>query len=179
MAIFFTSDTHFGSSRTLKYSRRPFKSVSEMDEYMISQWNATVGVDDTVYHLGDFGDGAVVQDLSGYIILIYGNYELANDSSILRYGAYFSSLERKAVTVDIGDFMVFCTHRPSQMSRSYFNLFGHVHQLSMVKKHVCPNGQIKRGLNVGVDIFWKPIPTDVVLFYQNAIDNKYDDEVFY
>ena len=33
--LYFTSDTHFGSERTLELSRRPFNSVFEMDETII------------------------------------------------------------------------------------------------------------------------------------------------
>lgn len=33
--VFFTADTHFGQERALTLSRRPFKSVKEMDEYMM------------------------------------------------------------------------------------------------------------------------------------------------
>ena len=51
--IFFTSDTHWGDHRTLNIGRRPFGSVAEMDEAMVANWNATVGPDDVVWHLGD------------------------------------------------------------------------------------------------------------------------------
>ena len=33
--IWFTSDTHFSSERTLELSKRPFKSVEEMDKILI------------------------------------------------------------------------------------------------------------------------------------------------
>ncbi|HNA90554.1 MAG TPA: hypothetical protein PK989_14665, partial [Anaerolineales bacterium] len=51
-----------------------------------------------------------------------------------------------------------------------FFLFGHVHQLQMVKRN---------GLNVGTDChFFRPIDLQVVLFYRNAIYLHYDDNVF-
>src|SRR5262245_45539090 len=53
-SIFFTSDTHFGHTNILKYCRRPFPDVQAMDEALIARWNATVGPDDVIYHLGDF-----------------------------------------------------------------------------------------------------------------------------
>lgn len=74
--VFFTADTHFGSERTLTLSRRPFKTVKEMDETLINNWNSVVGKDDIVYHLGDFGNYEIVKRLNGKVTLIWGNYEL-------------------------------------------------------------------------------------------------------
>ncbi|HMC90990.1 MAG TPA: metallophosphoesterase, partial [Allosphingosinicella sp.] len=54
MAIFFTSDSHFGDHRTLNIWKRPFASVAEMDAALLAAWNAAVGPEDEVWHLGDF-----------------------------------------------------------------------------------------------------------------------------
>ena len=54
MAIFFTSDTHFGHGGALGLYRRPFASVPAMNEALVARWNETVGPEDTVWHLGDF-----------------------------------------------------------------------------------------------------------------------------
>lgn len=88
MSIFFTADHHFGHSNILKYedeSRRNayggrFQSVERMDEYLIEQWNATVGPDDLVYCLGDLSfKQAVLENvlprLRGEKILVVGNHD--------------------------------------------------------------------------------------------------------
>ncbi len=54
MAVFFTGDTHFGHGGALGLYRRPFASVAAMNEAMVERWNETVGVDDEIWHLGDF-----------------------------------------------------------------------------------------------------------------------------
>ncbi len=36
MAVFFTSDTHFGHANIIGYCRRPFGSVQEMDDAMVA-----------------------------------------------------------------------------------------------------------------------------------------------
>lgn len=79
--IWLTSDTHFGHANVIKYCNRPFASLEEMDETLISNWNARVKPGDTVYHLGDFHLGKS-QDLAGYrarlngrIVLVLGNHD--------------------------------------------------------------------------------------------------------
>jgi len=51
---FFTSDTHFNHANIIKFCDRPFKDVELMNETLIANWNRVVGLDDTVFHLGDF-----------------------------------------------------------------------------------------------------------------------------
>jgi calcineurin-like phosphoesterase family protein len=79
--IFFTSDHHFGHKNIIEFSKRPFASVEEMNETMITRWNEKVGKDDTVYHLGDFAlmssgkTRQLIGRLNGKIHLITGNHE--------------------------------------------------------------------------------------------------------
>lgn len=54
---FFTADTHFGHANIIRYTKRPFETVAEMDATLVSNWNATVGPDDDVWHLGDVAHG--------------------------------------------------------------------------------------------------------------------------
>ena len=46
-----------------------------MDWKLIENWNRIVHINDTVYHLGDFGSLWPLKYLNGKIILIQGNYE--------------------------------------------------------------------------------------------------------
>ena len=57
----FTSDTHFNHANILKLCNRPFKSVEEMYETMIANWNCVVGMDNDVFHLGDFCLGGAAE----------------------------------------------------------------------------------------------------------------------
>ena len=83
MAIFFTSDTHFGHHNIIKYCRRPFQTWWEMDKVIIENWNSIVGKNDEVYHLGDFAlygkkHGYAIntaEQLNGKIYLIRGNHD--------------------------------------------------------------------------------------------------------
>lgn len=57
--IYVISDTHFGQESSLKWlddegnKVRPFDTVEEMNNTMITNWNNTVKPQDHVYHLGD------------------------------------------------------------------------------------------------------------------------------
>ncbi|MGE5550034.1 MAG: metallophosphoesterase [Bacteroidota bacterium] len=80
-AIWFTSDTHFSHANIIKYCKRPFASVEEMDAALVDGWNDTVGPDDTVYHLGDFTLGDIkrfvkwVSRLNGQIKVLPGSHD--------------------------------------------------------------------------------------------------------
>jgi len=84
MAIFFTSDTHFGHGGALGLYQRSFPSVVAMNEAIVERWNATVGPDDEVWHLGDFAirqSQTVVEQLLGRLNgrkhLVTGNNDAA------------------------------------------------------------------------------------------------------
>ena len=51
---FITSDHHFYHKNIIKYCKRPFSSVEEMNETMIDAWNKKVPSNANIYHLGDF-----------------------------------------------------------------------------------------------------------------------------
>lgn len=178
MTIYFTSDTHFGSQRTLELSKRPFNCIDEMDNSIINNWNNIVKEDDIVYHLGDFGNYDVSNKLNGKIYLLLGNYEIKdiNDSKITIEQLHSSNFNFYCIFLNPFELClnenlnVYCCHEPEFYLKNHFNLFGHIHQLQMVKKF---------GLNVGTDCHkFKPIDIDTILFYKNAIEKFYDHNVF-
>jgi len=78
---FVTSDTHFGHARIRELVGRPFPTVREMDDELISRWNAVVGEDDAVLHLGDLALGPIAESLPltsrlhGRKFLVPGNHD--------------------------------------------------------------------------------------------------------
>ena len=78
--IFLTADTHFGDPHILR--QRAFPSLDAHDATLIARWNATVGPDDDVWHLGDFAAGAsrarcreIFDALAGRKHLVAGNHD--------------------------------------------------------------------------------------------------------
>lgn len=78
---FVTSDHHFGHERIIELADRPFGSVDQMHQRLISEWNRVVGPDDTVLHLGDLALGNRVESigitatLNGRKLLVPGNHD--------------------------------------------------------------------------------------------------------
>lgn len=81
MSIFFTSDLHFGHKNIIEHSKRPFKSVEEMDAELIKRWNSKIGPGDSVYVLGDFSfhkpvaSANIFDQLMGQKFLVRGNHD--------------------------------------------------------------------------------------------------------
>ncbi len=82
MAVFFTADTHFGDTHILRQRGRVFASIEEHDATLVANWNAAVGPDDEVWHVGDFAAhaerahcAAIFARLNGVKRLVRGNHD--------------------------------------------------------------------------------------------------------
>jgi calcineurin-like phosphoesterase family protein len=91
---YYISDMHFGHANAIRFDRRPFFNVSDMEDGMCESWNKRVTVNDTVYILGDFcwsNDEnewiRILNRLNGKKILIKGNHDIRQMSNKLR--SYF------------------------------------------------------------------------------------------
>ena len=79
--IYFTSDLHLGHKNIIKLCHRPFASLEEMDETLVSNWNQVVTNGDTVYIVGDLmfrtqnHPSDVLRRLRGKKNLILGNHD--------------------------------------------------------------------------------------------------------
>ena len=133
MTIFFTSDTHFGDPRILRIDRRPFADLPSHDAALVEAWNAVVGPDDTVWHLGDFALGppperiaALLEALNGRKHLIVGN----NDGPATLSAPGWASVAHYAETEVEGRRLVLCHYAFrtwNGLGRGAINLHGHSH----------------------------------------------------
>jgi len=146
MTVLFTADTHFGDHRTINIQRRPFADAAAMDAVLVDRWNAAVGPDDEVWHLGDVarrGDAVagLLARLNGTKHLIRGN----NDPHATLAAQGWASVGDYAELEIDGRRLVLC-HYPFRswngQGRGAINLHGHSH------------GRLKpvpRQFDVGVD----------------------------
>lgn len=77
--LHFIADLHLDHKNILIYDKRPFATVEEMNEVIITRWNETVADQDEVWVLGDvcWGDNATkyIQVLKGHKHLVCGNHD--------------------------------------------------------------------------------------------------------
>jgi calcineurin-like phosphoesterase family protein len=146
--IWLIGDTHFGHANIIRYCNRPFKTVEEMDEALIANWNARVNPGDSVLHVGDFAwrdPEKYLERLNGNILVLIGNHDKPETPNM--------PFVRGPVEFTVGDpfaqrLEFFADHYPHRlwpgMESGVRHLFGHVH------------GNLKRptpgSMDVGVDV---------------------------
>ena len=178
---YFTSDQHFGHFNIIRLSRRPFKTVEEMDETMVERWNAKVRDDDTVYVLGDlFFRVATVEPilkrLKGHKHLVLGNHDPSWTDRV-NLADYFESVQTlKEGTVD-GRLVTMC-HYPMlsypQARRGYM-IYGHIHNNTgddywpLIMRR-------PRMLNAGVDVNnFEPVTFEELLANNKDFQRRHAD----
>lgn len=150
MDVWFSSDWHFGHANFLKFKNedgtpiRDFKTVEDMDEYMIARHNERVGPNDKFYTLGDVSFKLdvmhrILPRLNGRKRLILGNHDKFNMGE---YVKHFSKIYESWQPVR----NVVFTHRPIYIGEHHhkieFNCHGHTHS------HIIPDS---RYLNLCVE----------------------------
>lgn len=140
--IFVTSDTHFGHDREFLYAPRGFASIQEHDAAVIKNWNAVVGPEDIVYHLGDvmLNDNKHGMDclsqLNGQIKIVPGNHDTP---ARLKLYEQLENVEvlPLAIPLKYKKYNFYLSHHPTLTSNlekapylrmHLINLYGHTHQ---------------------------------------------------
>ena len=168
--IFYTADDHFGHENILKLSKRPFKTVDEMDNTLIDNINKVVGLNDDIYFLGDvtFKGGDPIKYLSrinGKKHLVIGNH----DKAIMinpEARKFFVEIRPYIELYDNGRHVILC-HYPMAEWNGYFrgsyHLFGHVHNNFDNPWHKYMTS-LNNCWNVGVDVTnYAPVTLDQLI----------------
>lgn len=78
---FFTSDWHINHANSIKFDNRPFQTVEQMHEKLISNFNKQVPENAITYFLGDIATGpteiihSVISRLNGTKVCVVGNHD--------------------------------------------------------------------------------------------------------
>ena len=139
---FFIADTHFGEDNIRRYENRPLETAEEMDVSLIKNWNSVISNDDEVYVLGDFGgdkkEADILSKLNGKKYLVKGNHDIHSNEYNRNAGfaeVYDMPVLYKGFWILSHDAIYVNSNMP------YANLFGHVHNIPIVKdyssQHFC------------------------------------------
>lgn len=184
-SVFLTADPHFGHENINKFTYtdqftgeenkrvRPFANAAEMNDRMISGWNATVKPTDKVYVLGDVAMNKnalreAMPHLNGDKVLIKGNHDILDKKF---YDEYFRDI--RAYHVMNGCILSHIPIHKASLARFGCNIHGHTHQNRVLKARGvnAVTGEILYGKEVDPDYIcvsvehtnWVPILFEEVL----------------
>jgi len=159
--VYFIGDTHFDHKNIIKYTHRPFASVTEMNNTIKNNWNSTVGNNEKVYFLGDwaFGRGHKPAkywqgQLKGVISSIRGSHDL---------DAKDMSFENTRV-LHANGYNFLLVHNPEDRNPDWRDwiIHGHVHNNNM-DKYPFINGE-RKTINVSAELInYTPISLNHLL----------------
>lgn len=147
--VFFVSDTHFNHIGLLKL-RPQFKSLEEMNETIVENWNRVVRRGDRVYHLGDVALGRpedavpILERLNGEIYLVRGNHDTVAKHRLCR--EFFIWIKDYDFLTVGEQGIVLCHYALKTWDKMHYNtwqLHGHSHG------SLKPDGSLQH--DVGVD----------------------------
>ena len=131
--IFYIADWHYSHGNCIAFDNRPFTTVDEMNEALITNWNNVVSSEDTVYVLGDMfwckttEAIEVLDKLNGIKFLIQGNHDRVHDTNFKK--RFVKITEYMEIKDD--DRNVILCHYPIPCFKNHFynwyHLYGHVH----------------------------------------------------
>lgn len=132
---YYISDLHIGHKNILAFDNRPFFTLTEMQDVIISNWNSRVTKADNVYILGDmfwYNEEApdILDRLKGNKFLILGNHDRPNAKMAKRFVWCDKKLE---YIKDQGRKVCLC-HYPiahwdgQDHTPSTIHLYGHIHR---------------------------------------------------
>ena len=186
--IFFTADSHLGHGNIIKHCNRPFSSVEEMDEHLITVWNSHVYSNDSVYILGDFifrntiSPNNYLSRLNGKKHLLLGNHDTKWIKKV-DLTKHFATVDRFLEISHCQRRITLC-HYPlmswSGMAKGSYMIHGHIHNNR--EAFYFPTLQkMPNLLNAGVDINeFRPVELDELVknnetFKSERIEKEFGD----
>ena len=141
--VFVTSDLHLGHDKEFIWRSRGFNSVKEMNEAIVTRWNAVVPHEGLVYVLGDIMLGnneaeiKLFNQLNGEKIIILGNHDSKNRIELYQECGYETDW---AKVIKYNGYTFYLSHYPTLCSNlddakkglkgRVINLCGHSHVIN-------------------------------------------------
>lgn len=195
--IYYTSDIHFGQTSLLKNGRwheRPFQSLEEMHNAIVTNWNKKITNGDDVYILGDVGSRGfpnmhteLLSQLKGKKHLIVGNHDDISDARVKQQFVEICYYKKMTDNSNNLNKEVVLSHYPIMMwegqHKGTILLYGHVHNtleyelyekyLKMFNKDKPPRkGEVLcEAYNVGMCL-WNYTPISLKEILEKKPNNK-------
>lgn len=168
---FYIADLHWGHENIMGFDSRPFYTIEENDTTLINNWNNVVGIDDTVYILGDIGWYnstkmiEILKQLNGLKVLIKGNHDHKLLKNPKFRDQFIEIVDYKEIVNDDGSGLVLC-HYPLIAFRNHYrgnwwHFYGHVHSTwewdvveDAIKNSIKSSGKPLNMINVGCMMPW-------------------------
>jgi len=130
------ADLHFNHKKIIEIANRPFKSITDMNCALISNWNSTIKKTDTIYILGDFAFAnkemikTIVSKLNGRKVLVLGNHDRRIKKHVkFWYDVGFDEVYRYPILYKDN---IILSHEPIKyLADEMCNIHGHTHNNDM------------------------------------------------
>ena len=184
--IYFTSDFHLSHNNIRTYCNRPFDSVKEMDNTILSNLHTTLKKGDILYFLGDLSMGQVgvqrfledVKTIGVEVHIILGNHDRDLQNFLSRNRNFYpvrSISDIKNIILE-GQSVTLCHYPMLTFNKSHYGawqLYGHHHNGNF-HANIPPAVAGKR-MNVGVDVNnFMPVSWEKVKEYMSHQPNNFD-----
>ena len=137
--IRYIADLHWGHRNIVAYDNRPFSSIEEMDEALVTLWNETVQKDDVTYVVGDMIWSNKYQDwenlllkLNGSKVIVKGNHDRTEILDKLKAHSLIVDWSHQLVVKDDQGRHIILNHSPmpffvNMHVPNWYHLYGHTH----------------------------------------------------
>lgn len=167
--IYFTADQHLGHRGIISMQNRPFDSVEEMNKTILTNYNAVVHKDDTVYILGDichhmttYAANEMIQKMNGKKYLISGNHDKNYDPSL------FEDV-RDFMTVSLNGQYFALMHYPMlswpKKNSGSIQLHGHIHARMDYNEQNREEGILRYDVGVDANNFYPISVKQIIDFF--------------
>lgn len=140
--LFFIADIHDMHSNCIKFDERPFETVEDMHQTIITNWNKIVGKTDTVVIVGDLAFNLkdaekFLKEVNGYKYIALGNHDkwlkgTLRCENILGVG--------DIINVHTENETIVCCHYPleswEKMHYGTMHVHGHMHRADEIQDKI-------------------------------------------